>query len=296
MTEYFTYSTTSGFPKADVPEESIPLATEETFNKMMNAKGRGDIDFWNVMQEVLADDLKNLPFDRFKMWASIMTVPLMAKRAWASYAVNAMAAAAKNENVLNACIEPGIGLTPLDFKTHYKVFDDVEVSMNRMQHVSHLCYTDWIDNIKNLDTIVDIGAGIGEMTDVVRHLGFKGKYVIYDFPVLLEIQKRYHDQLGLENVEYVSDVNDLEEADLCISTWSLTEMSLDLREKIMGRIGETKNWLVAYSGRIFGIDNHKYITEDFIPRFTEHEIEFTDIDFMPWDGGSKYLSVKKHTP
>jgi hypothetical protein len=69
-------------------------------------------------------------------------------------------------------------------------------------------------------------------------------------------------------------------------------MPLDLRAEIMGRIGGTKNWLISYSNLIFGIDNDKYITEEFAPLFTEHDIEYTDIPFMPWDGGAKYISVK----
>jgi hypothetical protein len=77
-----------------------------------------------------------------------------------------------------------------------------------------------------------------------------------------------------------------------IGTWSFTEMPLDLRADIMGRIGNTKNWLISYSNEIFGINNDKYITEDFVPLFTEHDIEYRDIPFMPWDGGAKYLSVK----
>lgn len=291
MTEYFTYNTS---PKTVVKPSPGPLATKETFDKMLDAKRRNGDDYWTVMQEAFAEDLQNLPFDRFKVWASTMMVPFMVKRVFAPYVVNSMLAASKHPEVLEALIEPMVGLTREDYEQHYKVFEDIPVSMNRIQHVAHLCFTDWVGKIQDLDTIVELGAGIGEMADVVRKMGFKGKYVIYDFPVLLEIQKRHHEQLGLENIEYVSDVNELGAADLCIATWSLTEMPLDLREKIIGQIGETKNWLIAYSNQIFGIDNYKYIAEDFVPRFKEHEIEYTDIPFMPWDGGSKYLSVK-HT-
>jgi hypothetical protein len=230
--------------------------------------------------------------ERFKVWASTMSVPFMTRARFTDYIGPVLMAAKSSQIVRDALEEPMIGMTEQDYPI-YAMFEDYCTTMNRIQHMAHLITTGWGPaELSKLDTIVELGGGIGDMADIVYKLGFKGKYIIYDFAEVGKIQKWYHDQLGYTNIVHTSDVNDLVDADLMIGTWSFTEMPLDLRADIMGKIGGTKNWLISYSNEIFGINNDKYITEDFVPRFTEHDIEYTDIPFMPWDGGAKYLSVK----
>ena len=292
MSEYFTYNS---MPKREDPRMTAqaPLATsKEMFERMMSAKQVNDGNYWKTMCEVFASDLENLPMERFKVWASTMSVPFMTRARFTDYIGPVLMAAKASQTVRDALEEPMIGMTEQDYPI-YAMFEDYRTTMNRIQHMAHLITTGWGPaELSKLDTIVELGGGIGDMADIVYKLGFKGKYIIYDFAEVGKIQKWYHDQLGHTNIVHTSDVNDLVGADLMIGTWSFTEMPLDLRAEIMGKIGGTKNWLISYSNQIFGIDNDKYITEDFAPLFTEHDIEYRDIPFMPWDGGAKYLSVK----
>jgi hypothetical protein len=244
------------------------------------------------MREVFASDFENLPKERFKVWASVMTVPFMTRARFFDYFAAVLPAAKENSKIRYALEDPDIGITEQD-RGIYNLFEDFTTSMNRIQHMAHLVMNGWTpEKLAELDTIVELGGGIGDMADIVYKLGFKGKYVIYDFAEVGAIQKWYHDQLGHTNIVHTSDVNDLFDADLMIGTWSFTEMPIDLRNEIMSKIGQTKNWLIAYSNEIFGIDNDKYIREEFVPLFTQHDIEYSDIPFMPWDGGAKYLSIK----
>lgn len=290
MTEYFRYSTEPANPAMTAP---APLAcSKETFEKMMAAKQANDGNYWTVMREVFAEDFENLPKERFKVWASVMTVPFMTRARFFDYFAAVLPAAKEDRRVRYALEDPDVGITEQD-RGIYNLFEDFTTSMNRVQHLAHLVLNKWTpDDLAKLDTIVELGGGIGDMADIIYKLGFKGKYVIYDFPEVGAIQKWYHDQLGYTNIVHTSDVNDLFDADLMIGTWSFTEMPVDLRNEIMAKIGGTKNWLIAYSNEIFGIDNDKYIREEFAPLFTQHDIEYTDIPFMPWDGGAKYLSIK----
>ena len=48
------------------------------------------------------------------------------------------------------------------------------------------------------DVIVEFGGGYGSMCRLVRKLGFKGRYVIFDLRPILALQKYY---LGLHGVE-----------------------------------------------------------------------------------------------
>jgi len=292
MSEYFRYSTT---PVNPAMTAQAPLASsKEIFDKMMAAKQVNDGNYWKTMCEVFAADLENLPMERFKVWASVMSVPFMTRARFTDYIGPVLMAAKASQVVRDALEEPMIGMTEQDYSI-YAMFEDYCTTMNRIQHMAHLVTCGWGPaELSKLDTIVELGGGIGDMADIIYKLGFKGKYIIYDFAEVGKIQKWYHDQLGHTNIVHTSDVNDLIDADLMIGTWSFTEMPLDLREQIMGKIGNTKNWLISYSNKIFGIDNAKYIQEEFIPRFKESlQIEYTDIPFMPWDGGARYLSIKE---
>lgn len=290
MTEYFKYSTEPENPAMTAP---APLAcSQETFQKMLNAKQVNDGNYWSIMREVFAEDFEKLPKERFKVWASVMSVPIMSRSRFFEYFSIVLAAAQNDSRIKDALIDPDVGMTEPD-RMIYNVFDDFQTTMNRIQHMAHLIINGWTpESLEKLDTIIELGAGVGDMADIICKLGFKGKYVIYDFPEVGAIQKWYHDQLGHTNIVHTSDINDLFDADLMIGTWSFTEMPIELRNDIVSKIGQTKNWLIAYSNEIFGIDNDKYIREDFVPQFTQHDIEYSDIPFMPWDGGTKYLSIK----
>lgn len=221
-----------------------------------------------------------------------MSVPFMTRARFLDYFAVVLQWK-ENAKVRYALEDPDVGITEQD-RGIYNLFEDFTTTMNRVQHLAHLLINGWDpESLSKLDTIVELGGGIGDMADIVYKLGFKGKYIIYDFPEVGAIQKWYHDQLGYTNIVHTSDVNDLCDADLMIGTWSFTEMPIELRDEIMTKIGGTKNWLIAYSNEIFGIDNDKYIRDVFVPRFEESStIEYTDIPFMPWDGGAKYLSIK----
>ena len=294
MSQYFRYSS---MPKQEDPRMTgpAPIAyTKENHEKMIRAKQINDGNYWKTMCEVFATDIENLPMERFKVWASTMSVPFMTRAHFTDYICPVLVAAKTNETVCEALREVMIGYNGEPDFQHFNMFEDFPTTMNRIQHMAHLILNGWDPvELSKLDTIVELGGGIGDMADIIYKLGFKGKYIIYDFKEVGAIQKWYHDKLGYTNIVHTSDVNDLVDADLMIGMWSFTEMPIDLREKIMDKIGNTKNWLISYSNQIFGIDNNKYITEQFVPRFTNHNIEYTDIPFMPWDGGAKYLSIKE---
>jgi hypothetical protein len=295
MSEYFTFNTT---PTSSVPEPQAPIFPDfnhesDMSKRMFMAKQVNDNNYWKVMCEVINHDFNTLPKHRFKAWASVMMVPFMTRAKLTEnirVVLNAM-----NEDPFYAEVvkENFVGLTANDFNNIYAAFEDFPTTMNRIQHLAHLIICGYTPEVlSKMDTIVELGGGIGEMTDIIYKLGFKGKYILYDFPEVGQLQAWYHKQLGYDNVVHTSDLNDLVNADLCIATWSLTEMPLDLRDEVMAKIGDTKNWLVAYSNQIFGFDNAKYIAEDFIPRFTNHDVETIPLPYMPWDGGTNYLTVK----
>lgn len=299
MTEYFTYNTEPQVNPAmtvDAPLWPDLNIRSEYSQKMMQAKMVNDENYWPTLREVINHDIDTLPLERFKVWASVWNIPFMSQAKHSQYIRICLNAISQSPVYAQALAEPLIGMTREDYVNQFMMFHDYPTTMNRIQCMSHLLINGYTPEVlEKMDTIVELGAGIGDMADIVHKLGFKGKYIIYDFPEVGRLQKWYHTQLGHENIVHTDNLDDLIDADLLIATWSFTEMPFDLRAKILERVGGTKNWLIAYSNLIFGMDNEKYIKEEFIPRFGEdYNVEITDIPFMPWDGGTHYLSVKKN--
>lgn len=279
---------------------------ESDLSKMMNqAKARNDDTFWDTMRTVLAHDVATLPLHRFKVWASVLTVPLVSRYRFKDYIAPvlhwAQAAPLTTTSNWDILKDPGVGALPEDLAI-LNIFDDYPCTMNRVQMMAHLLLTGWAHRLDNISSIIEFGAGIGEMTDVIYKLGYKGSYNIYDFPELHAIQRYHHEQLGYKEISYITE-DGLKSAmemdwpakiDLGIATFSITEMPMDLRKRLLDTI-HCDNWLIAYSRKIFGFDNEKWIKEEFVPRFTDHHVKFIDKKFHTWDGGSSYLVIRKKT-
>jgi len=294
MTNFFNYST-SGSSKSNSPAPLYPDFDSKSImsQKMLRAKSVNDGNYWTTMREVFLHDFNTLPKNRFKVWTSVMSVPFMTRNNIFDYVSVVMEAVRKDERYKVALEDPMIGYGSQEDFAIYSLFGDFNTTMNRIQHMAHLIncgYT--LDKLASLNTILEFGAGIGEMAEIIYKLGFKGKYVIYDFPEVSNIQRYFHQQLKLNDISYTGEYNDLTSADLCIGTWSFTEMPIDLRNEIMYNVVGSKEWLLAYSNNIFGIDNDSYIKNVFLPNYMDQKIDFIDIPSMPWDGGARYVTVK----
>ena len=280
-------------PNKDIAPPLFPdfNSNSEMAQKMIKVKQENGPDFWPVMREVFAHDLKTLPKTRFKAWASVWTIPFMATARHSDY-IRLSLTAAMQPIYHEALIDRGVGMNQQDYE-YFRMFSDLPTTMNRIQAMSHFIINGWTpEKLRGINKIVELGGGIGDMCDIAYKLGFEGEYKIYDFPEVNQLQEYYMGELGNDKAKFTSDINDLSDADLVIGTWSFTEMPLDLREKIMMKIGGSKNWLIAYSNQIFSLDNDAYINKTFLPLVKgDKDVKFTAIPFMPWDGGANYVSV-----
>ncbi len=125
-------------------------------------------------------------------------------------------------------------------------------------------------NLDNIDEIHDIGGGYGNMAWTLRNYGYDKKYIIYDFPIMHDIQKYWLEKQNI-TVEYRS-LNELdpEENSHLIGTHSINEMDLPDREKIP--FSKFKSFFIAYNKIFNGIDNIEYFKNlsEKIEHNTEH--------------------------
>lgn len=132
-------------------------------------------------------------------------------------------------------------------------------------------------DILDYERIVELGGGVGDMAKFIRHMGFKGEYVIIDLPEVLEIQKY---NLNGYDVYLTDKPVENKPNTLFISTWALSECPMEWRKEVIDTL-KPENYLITYQNNFEGLDNESY--------FSKWEGLRFDIPWIVWDGGSKYL-------
>lgn len=192
-----------------------------------------------------------------------------------------------NDKLLKAIEETWVG-NPPKYK-HYKKSSSNFV--HTAYNLSQLIDLFKID-VKTLNSIVEFGAGYGCMAKLINNLGFVGKYTIFDIPEFLALQKYYlHSSKIMSNFKFIDKIDKLEAVnpDILISTWSLSESPISLRDKFLKKIGKPKYILIAYQENFNSIDNKKYF-ETLKGLMSEYEWTNKTISHVP---GNYYLLGKK---
>lgn len=113
---------------------------------------------------------------------------------------------------------------------------DEGTSGNLIHQAYHLAQWEDCSNkrVEDLSCIVEFGGGYGAMCSLIRRLGFKGDYIIYDNPEFSLLQQFYLSNLGMQAFFRIIDGHDFRSVprgDLLIALYSLTEVSKDLRQE-----------------------------------------------------------------
>ncbi len=148
-------------------------------------------------------------------------------------------------------------------------------------------------DVKQAGKIIEFGGGYGCMANLVNNLGFKGKYIIFDIPELLALQKYYLRSSNAEgNFNFINQTEKLGDPnpDIFIATWSLSESPIELRNEFFKRIGKPKYVLVAYQANFETIDNVKYFQE-YMKNNSEYDWTNYEISHLPQNF---YLIGKKN--
>lgn len=138
------------------------------------------------------------------------------------------------------------------------------------------------EQIENIDFVFEFGGGYGSMCRLFKNLGFKGRYVIFDFIEFNYIQEMFLKSCKIRNISYkiedqkakiflLNNLNDLNNLikkykhtdlnSLFIATWSISEVPLSLRSNIFETIGNFKNYIIAYQKEFFELDNELYFSK-----------------------------------
>lgn len=203
---------------------------------------------WDLWKRVTSGENPN----RFMDWPPIYHCMLVAH--WPNaieYEFNAL----PDDKVWSKAIE---GIVPNSQKDWYK--GDYSYGANLIHQAYHFHKFQSVTGkrISDMKTIVEIGGGYGAACLVARRLGFKGKYIIYDLAEFSLLQQWYLSQVGVDGVEFVTELpKKKQKTDLLIGLYSLSEMPLSLRDKILNTY-PSRNYLYLYSGLWVDHDNIAY--------------------------------------
>lgn len=154
--------------------------------------------------------------------------------------------------------------------------------------------------------IFEFGGGYGSLCRVFYKLGFKGKYIIFDFPQFSALQRYYLRGLGIRVYEDTTQFKRAETGVFCVAelsqlrdlmsevplkslftaTWSLSEAPQNIRNDIEPLAKKCGAFLLAYQDRFNEMDNRSYF--NLWVELLKNKIEWTHetIGHIP---GNNYL-------
>ena len=142
------------------------------------------------------------------------------------------------------------------------VDDQLFTSGNLIHMVYHIAMFESLSGvgISSFDTVLELGGGYGCMRRAMSNLGFKGRYTIFDLPILLALQEFYISSTLGGKTEFIDSVAGFipNGRSLCIGMWSLSEMPLKIRTELERVLPIFDFTFFAYQRGYSGIDNAMY--------------------------------------
>jgi hypothetical protein len=142
-------------------------------------------------------------------------------------------------------------------------------SGNLIHHAYHLLRCEPLlgRTIDQFDKIIEFGGGYGSFCRLAWRLGFRGRYVIFDLPEFLSLQKYFLQSVGVpiaqnpgsSGATFISDLNQsTEEAvggGLFVGCWSISETPLDFRKQVLASVNALTDYLIGYQNQFQEVDN-----------------------------------------
>ena len=256
-------------------------------------RGQEAHDEWKQFQLLLSEEIASNDPRGFLSWKVIRKTMLMRDQGVAKKELGIL----KNDNEWGRISK---AIENMNFGIPIALVKEKKFNTNMIHLASHLVNykNTTIDEILEHDLIVEFGGGYGAMALILRKLGYRGRYVIMDFPIFNCLQKYYLSNNGVEieggDINLVSDFIDLQDyisaskRSMLIATWSFSETPIEFRNLNRLFFSGFDDYLIAYQDVFCGINNESFFAE------------FKEAVNRDWDEGSisymknnKYLIGKK---
>jgi len=229
-------------------------------------------DFWSQKRQELLHEIQTNDINNFLRWP-VMTETM--------YVANASYSAKELESVKDTQYNLQVKASPVGNPIPPTV--NPESCSNLIHNLYHLCTFEKFSNksIQSFNTVIEFGGGYGCVSKIIKENNKNCNYYIFDFPEFNLIQQYYHEQHGIYDVKYISNIDDLQSIkyDLLIATWSLSESPLSLRNDFLNKI-DVSNFLLAYQESFEGTNNNDFFLS-MVNEFEENKWTNAKITFLP---------------
>jgi len=202
--------------------------------------------------------------------------------------------AALDERLLQASREIRVGLPK-------RCVHDKRTSGAMVRHGYHISQFEQHTGVPigSMSSVFEFGGGYGGMCRLLHNLGFRGNYVIFDFPELHALQRYYLGMHGIgsaaekgkgtSSITFLTDLAGLDtlsvpdsRTSLFIGTWSISETPEQLRRQVFAHpaVSSIGNFIIAYQNRFFEVDNQGFFNE-IRATFTAQRWEHYEIKHFP---------------
>lgn len=160
------------------------------------------------------------------------------------------------------------GLLPLLSEDRFgnpRLITGTSSSGNLVHHAYHLLRYEHAcgRKISEFADVVEVGAGYGSMARLLHRLTVgKIRTTLVDLPEFSALQRYFLDQIGI-TATTAQDARQVPPASgtgprLLIATWSLSEMDIADRNRLLSDLGPFDGYLLAYQDAFHGADNLEY--------------------------------------
>jgi len=160
--------------------------------------------------------------------------------------------------------------------------------------------------VGSMGLVVEFGPGYGNLCRLVHRLGFKGRYVMFDLPELLILQRYFlrsenlpvttpeQFAAGQNGICFVSDPAQLAamlppagtvDRSMFAGVWSISESPPELRRRVLEAVAGFGAYLIAYQQR-FGTTDNRAFFDELVQRLPDIAWQQTPVRAQP---GSMYL-------
>jgi len=271
-------------------------------------------DFYERIYSILEDDINTFNLNSFKNFYVIRRLPLyityLEKEALKIVDDEMRTDSANINRIFKTLLEDTVGHGTMEnfrnanylFYYSHTMLGKVITSPHVVTNMSHIITALRYDiDVKDYDVILEFGGGYGGMAKVCNGMGYNNTYYIYDLPQLKKIQEYHLSNICVKH-KIINKEKELEEIverkgkKLFIATWSISEVSNDLRERIVNVIKDFDSVFIIFQhNNPVGDkqDNYDYFYKNktFHKRFNKiNKWHLEKLQFVCcWDGGSYYM-------
>lgn len=241
--------------------------------------------YWSEQERMLAEHLKTKDVNDFLQW-TFLQKSMFHELHSAKY--NDLRASKYWDKWKDALNED-------DFGNPNRYYLYTQSSGNLLHHAHSLWQ--FAEFLKKFDvfewnSIFEFGGGYGSVCRLIHRLDFVGNYILYDLPTFLTLQRLYLENvhINMNNIKFLSQLNEEIDVDLFIAMWSISESPIPLREQVLLKV-KAKMYLIIFqkmldpASMFTGIDNSKYF-EEFTKRYPNYRWKMYDVPYLP---GNCYL-------